>query len=639
MECFEVGHKKLVALILVLLLVFSGGMVFNQILASPGASDEVLIEPHSYVTEASYVVFRDGSDFKMRNGTSGEIDWGSTDDDAVLQASVDNATVNGGSVYVKSAVYSASVTLKDNVTLWFERGVSGITVSIDSGADCALIDEENGFRKEYVSGSLYSFMDYRTGEFWYGSENRTDLIVNPTSTASYIVESDGTNTWMTNCSTGQRDWTSTNSSAVINSALGNLTSGRTWSETVYLKGNFTINAPIQVPSYVDLAINGKITLADGSDCNMIENADRVGGNSEMVIRGVEWAVLDGNQAEQTTGNGIDIFNNNVLVSGSTIRIEDLRVLNWKVDGVVVDLNAGNGFYIRHVYSFFEVGSGARYAFRLFGSDSFLMDCAAQSYSENLYLGKAGAYCADLFVSNCYFGGASNEIQVRIVGVSRARFEFCTFDNCYERMIYIDYAYDNPIAYSKYIDFIGCFIHTQWDATYPSADNTFDAVVITGNSHHIKFIGGYIGQKLPHLASTNKWRYGIYEAVGTDYTSVRGVTFDCNTTWGTAPVYLVGSNSKVFGCQGFVTENSGTSSNSVNGTLVTHGLAGTPDVVTLTISGSNYINSTCFLIQPSVIATNSTHFQVGFYFYMNTTAIYPVTTVEQRDVYWSSEYKP
>lgn len=87
------------------------------------------------------------------------------------------------------------------------------------------------------------------------------------------------------------------------------------------------------------------------------------------------------------------------------------------------------------------------------------------------------------------------------------------------------------------------------------------------------------------------------------------------------------------------ENSGTTTDCVNGTYVSHGLAGTPNQTLLTISGSNSINATCFLMQPSIIATNSTHFQIGFHFYWNATAIYPATTVEQRDVYWYTEYKP
>lgn len=93
---------------------------------------------------------------------------------------------------------------------------------------------------------------------------------------------------------------------------------------------------------------------------------------------------------------------------------------------------------------------------------------------------------------------------------------------------------------------------------------------------------------------------------------------------------------IFRGTGGGTRNSGTQSNCVNGTWIKHDLIGTPGPITLTISGSNYINSTCFLLAPTVIGSNSTHFQIGFYYYWNVTAIYPVTTNEQRDIFWRAE---
>ena len=235
------------------------------------------------------------------NGTNGHLEaYSDSNDTLIIDYAINNVTSGGGDVLVKTGSYSASITLKDNVTLTLMRGVSGVSVSIDSGADCTLIDEENGYRKEYVSGSLYSFMDWRAGEFWYAGENRTDLIVNPTSEASYIVETDGTDTWMTNCSTGQRDATSTNASEIINWALGNLTSGRTWYEKVVLKGNFTIDSKIEIPDYTTFDFSqAKITRANSQDDVMLCNEDTTNGGDYITIIG-GW--LDGNDANNK-GNG------------------------------------------------------------------------------------------------------------------------------------------------------------------------------------------------------------------------------------------------------------------------------------------------------------------------------------------------
>lgn len=90
----------------------------------------------------------------------------------------------------------------------------------------------NPFTTELWSGQLQA--ENITGMHWYtyfagGLENRSDLIANPVNTASYIIETDGTNYWMTNTSTGQRDATSAVVSNIISWAIGNSSGG-----TVYI---------------------------------------------------------------------------------------------------------------------------------------------------------------------------------------------------------------------------------------------------------------------------------------------------------------------------------------------------------------------------------------------------------------------
>jgi len=190
------------------------------------ASNGSFTAPNIYLDDlpstASYTVKTDGTYFwavhydgKIPTGMSG------TNDDLVIQYAINNCTSSGGSVLVKSGSYTASVTLKDNVTLTLDKGARGITVTIDSGADGTLVDYENGYRKEWVSGSLYTFMDLRTGKLWWQGENRTDTLAYPEQTASYIVFQDGSLTKMKNCTTGQIDASSTVDSDTINWAIGN----------------------------------------------------------------------------------------------------------------------------------------------------------------------------------------------------------------------------------------------------------------------------------------------------------------------------------------------------------------------------------------------------------------------------------
>ena len=86
------------------------------------------------------------------------------------------------------------------------------------------------------------------------------------------------------------------------------------------------------------------------------------------------------------------------------------------------------------------------------------------------------------------------------------------------------------------------------------------------------------------------------------------------------------------------KTSGSASNCINGTWIRHGLAGRPTTVTLTISGSNYIDSSSYLLQPTVITCNSTHFQISFYVY-NAGTITTVTSTDKRNIFWVAECKP
>jgi peptidoglycan/xylan/chitin deacetylase (PgdA/CDA1 family) len=58
-------------------------------------------------------------------------------------------------------------------------------------------------------------------------------------------------------------------------------------------------------------------------------------------------------------------------------------------------------------------------------------------------------------------------------------------------------------------------------------------------------------------------------------------------------------------------DSGSTTNCVNGTWIPYNLARTATSITLTLNTSNLVNSTCMYLQPTVIAVNSTHFQIGF----------------------------
>lgn len=125
-------------------------------------------------------------------------------------------------------------------------------------------------------------------------------------TCSYLIFDDGTDAYAQNGTTGAIDYggpadngatDGADDQAVIQAALNGLTAARTWKEKVIIKGDFTIDSSLFVPSYTVIEVQGSITLGAGvaADSAIFWNSDIVGGNSEIEIFG---GILDGNTANQ-----------------------------------------------------------------------------------------------------------------------------------------------------------------------------------------------------------------------------------------------------------------------------------------------------------------------------------------------------
>lgn len=60
---------------------------------------------------ATYVIFKDDSNIKARNGTTGHIDYSGTDAATVIQAAIDALGSNGGKIYIAKGQYEIRSTL------------------------------------------------------------------------------------------------------------------------------------------------------------------------------------------------------------------------------------------------------------------------------------------------------------------------------------------------------------------------------------------------------------------------------------------------------------------------------------------------------------------------------------------------
>jgi len=106
---------------------------------------------------------------------------------------------------------------------------------------------------------------------------------------SYLVFKNSTSTYMVNGTTGVIDWYDNDDAKVINAALGNLTTGRTWKEKVVLKGFFNVSSVIYVPSYTFLDLRSTVLKQTVTGAGyIIRNIDFVNGDTQIEIVGGEF---------------------------------------------------------------------------------------------------------------------------------------------------------------------------------------------------------------------------------------------------------------------------------------------------------------------------------------------------------------
>jgi len=128
--------------------------------------------------------------------------------------------------------------------------------------------------------------------------------------------------------------------AVANAALAGLTSGRTWKEKVVIKDHLSdLVEALSIPSFTTLQINGMVTLADGIQVNIVENADLVNGNTRISIIGN--GLLNGNGVNQTDGEN-NLSQCGVLFRGvSFFEIKNLWVYDTYYSNIRVAESSGN----------------------------------------------------------------------------------------------------------------------------------------------------------------------------------------------------------------------------------------------------------------------------------------------------------
>jgi hypothetical protein len=100
---------KIKQILIILVIVIFCSIVSYRfgVLAQISGSLKAVVEPGSMVTEASYVIFTDGSTIYARNGQTGEIEFSGADAATVIQSAINAvlASTYAGSIYIREGLY------------------------------------------------------------------------------------------------------------------------------------------------------------------------------------------------------------------------------------------------------------------------------------------------------------------------------------------------------------------------------------------------------------------------------------------------------------------------------------------------------------------------------------------------------
>jgi len=117
-------------------------------------SFKTVMEPGSMATEASYIIFTDGTNYYARNGLTGEIEFQSNNASYVIQSVIDSLE-NGGTILLKGKIFlgTSGITLK-----YDGQYLVGLGAGLD-GHPTKLIYSGSGsaIRVKKTSGALFGF--------------------------------------------------------------------------------------------------------------------------------------------------------------------------------------------------------------------------------------------------------------------------------------------------------------------------------------------------------------------------------------------------------------------------------------------------------------------------------------------------
>jgi hypothetical protein len=439
---------------------------------------------------------------------------------------------------------------------------------------------------------------------------------------SYIIFTDGTTIKARNGKTGAIDYSGTDASTVIQSAINAL--GSTGGKIFIKRGSYTLSAPLSVSlGSNDVIIEGESATTTGFYRNF--------GGTDFMLN------VTGNV------NGIGMFGlHNILLNSlynslnnPALNLESSGSLHrWSIENVMVYYGLPAlrlaGFVWLSDFHFPRIYISEGYGYSWTGTKAIILFEQA-GYSDRPKINVVKARI------NVY-ASTSNPVDYAVyVNGGYNVFEELEVDSGYYNQSCLCFvAWSNHVKHYRGQD-IGATANTKANV-YFSGSNCFANSVeglISTVSKNVEFDNG----AYRNYVKMNAFGSGaVIDATGAGIDNMvefmpphlsSGTTFTLTHTG--APVIY----------RGYGVENSGTVYPANNGTVITHGLAGIPTTITLTLNSRRNFATGCYLLDPTVIATSSTTFTIELLYYnVTASAYYAVTpSVYNATIYWNVQYNP
>jgi len=393
--------------------------------------------------------------------------------------------------------------------------------------------------------------------------------------ANYVVFSDGSMYYARNGLTGEVEFSGSDFATVVQNAINALpTSGG----KIHIKaGNYTVSQTIILKDYLTLEGEGPyatiLYLEDGANCDILATLGPVHPrHSYITIRDLR---LEGNKDNNpTAGRGIH------LVSAWKCHIENVHVLRCRQEGI-----------------------------KLYGSTA--PQDTRECYIENCYVAYCAAegiklsYCVDCFLIHVYIEGCGG-YGVAAYSSPNSYYHVHAY-NCLEGLhvegdknVLVECHGDTAKRHGIHVEgdrniLVGCYAYK----CSQESPNTYAGIALEGSHNTV------MGCRCIDYQSTPTQAYGIQEISG-DHNVITGCIVGLGNT--VAPMLITGAHTRVADCVGYVSEAEGVAYGLSDGSLIAHGLAGTPSVVVLTALNATY-DGVPVIVSWDEANTNSTHIAV------------------------------